>query len=219
MRGSTHLAPDRVPGWVVALDVGAKVLLLVALARVTLDPGWGNLEGKAPGTRAMTYPLLALAVPAMHAARLTSGARYPWSADLLVTLPAFSDVLGNRFDLYDRVVWFDDAIHFVNTAALSAAVVLLTGAARTPLRHRVYVAVAAGMTLSLVWEVWEYLAFVTRSAEASTAYADTVGDLTLGWLGSVTAAVLVGAGRRQPRGLPRSDAPQRPWQAGVGTGL
>lgn len=50
---------------------------------------------------------------------------------------------------------------------------------------------AAGPTLSLVWELWEFVAFVTRSAESSTAYADTLGDLALGWLAAVLAAGLV----------------------------
>jgi hypothetical protein len=186
------------PGWVVAADLLAKTLLFLAVARVAVDPGWGNLEGKAPGTRALTYPMLALLVPALH---LAAGRTrpYPWVADLLVTVPAFSDVLGNRLDLYDRVVWFDDAMHLVSTAALSAAVLVLTGADRASFRHRVQLSVAAGVTLSLAWELWEFYAFVTRSGEAPTAYADTLGDLALGWVGAVLAAVLVGVPGRRGR--------------------
>ena len=173
------------------LDVLAKLLLVVLVTRVLLDPGWGNLEGKAPTTRAVAYPLLALMVPVGHL-WLRPGRPYPWVADLLVTLPAFSDVLGNRLDLYDRVVWFDDLMHALATGALSAAVVLLSGLGRAPLQRRVEVAVASGMTLALAWEVWELLAFVTRSGEAGTAYGDTVGDLSLGWTGAVVAALVVG---------------------------
>ena len=180
-----------VPSWVVGLDVLAKVVLLVAMARVAVEPEWGNLEGKAPGTRALTYPLLALVVPVWHLAR-RSGRPYPWGADVLVTLPAFSDILGNRLDLFDQVLWFDDVMHAVNTGALSAAVILLGGAAGAPLVRRLEVAVASGMTLALVWELWEYAAFVMRSAEASSAYVDTLGDLSLGWGGCLAAAVLTG---------------------------
>lgn len=179
------------PSWVVALDVLAKVVLLASVARVAIDPEWGNLEGKAPGTRALTYPLLALVVPVWHLARRRARA-YPRVADLLVTLPAFSDILGNRLDLFDRVVWFDDAMHAVNSATLSAAVVLLAGAAGAPLARRLEIAVASGMTFALVWELWEYAAFVTRSAEVTSAYVDTLGDLALGWGGCVVAAVLAG---------------------------
>ena len=45
------------------LDVLGKAVLLVFLVVVLLDPAWGNLEGKAPTARALTYPLLAFAVP------------------------------------------------------------------------------------------------------------------------------------------------------------
>ena len=186
------------PAWVVAADVLAKTLLFLAVARIAVDPGWGNLEGKAPGTRALTYPMLALVVPALQL--VVGRARpYPWLADLLVTVPAFSDLLGNRLDLYDRVVWFDDAMHLASTAALSAGVLVLAGADAAPFRHRLQLSVAAGMTLSLVWELWEFYAFVTRSGEAPTAYADTLGDLALGWVGAVLAAVLVGGPGRSSR--------------------
>jgi hypothetical protein len=189
--GVAGSATRAAPGWVVAADVLAKTLLFLAVARIAVDPGWGNLEGKAPGTRALTYPMLALVVPALH---LVGGRTrpYPWLADLLVTVPAFSDLLGNRLDLYDRVVWFDDAMHLASTAALSAGVLILAGADAAPLRQRVQLSVAAGMTLSMVWELWEFYAFVTRSGEAPTAYADTLGDLALAWVGAVLAAVLLG---------------------------
>ena len=191
-------AAGAVPGWVVAADLLAKALLLVAVILVAVDPDWGNLEGKAPGTRAVAYPMLAVVVPTLHLA-LGRTRPYPWGADLLLTLPAFSDLLGNRFDLYDRVVWFDDVMHLAATGALSAGVLVLAGAAGAPLRQRVQLSVAAGLTLALAWELWEYVAFVTRSGEATTAYADTLGDLALGWVGAVLAALLVGSsGRSRP---------------------
>jgi len=188
--------------WVVILDVAAKALLLLVVVRVALDPAWGNLEGKAPMTRALTYSLLALLIPTVHLVRPFPH-RYPWGADLLLTVPAFSDVLGNRLDLYDQVVWFDDFIHLANTGLISAAALLLCGASRASLHRRLELAIAWGMTVSLAWELWEYYAFVTRSAEVVTAYADTLGDLLLGWGGAVLAAVLVGAPAR--RGERRSD--------------
>ena len=196
-------APARPPGWLVVVDVTAKLLLLAAIARISVDPAWGNLEGKAPGTRALTYPMLALVVPAWHALA-RSGRPYPWGADLLVTLPGFSDILGNRLDLYDHLIWFDDAIHLAATGSLAAAVVLLAGAAPAPVLRRLEIAVASGMTMALAWEMWEYAAFVTRSREVATAYADTVGDLAMGWTGAVAAALLVGATRPRQRRSPRS---------------
>ncbi|MBC2935164.1 hypothetical protein [Nocardioides sp. zg-1228] len=194
--------PRVVPSWVIVLDLLAKVVLVLAMARVAIDPAWGNLEGKAPGTRAVTYPLLAFLVPLVYWLRRPAGP-YPWLADLMVTVPAFSDILGNRLDLYDQVVWFDDLVHFVNTGLLGAAAVIFSGAVEAPLRRRLEVSVSVAMTLGVAWEVWEYLAFVTRSGEAGTAYADTVGDLTLDWMGAVLAAVLLGLpGFHRPGVLP-----------------
>jgi hypothetical protein len=134
--------------------------------------------------------MLAFALPAWWTVRRPAGP-YPWLSDLLLTFTGFSDILGNRLDLYDRIVWFDDWMHFANITCVTAALVLVT-------MHRTVSAVAVlersvalGMTAALVWEVWEYLAFLTRSDELPTAYADTVGDLLAGWCGAVTAAVLV----------------------------
>ena len=87
----------------------------------------------------------------------------------------------------------------MNTALLCAAVLLLNEASRTSLRRRLELAIASGMTLALAWELWEYYAFVTNSAESATAYGDTVGDLTLGWAGAVVAALLVGVSHPRTR--------------------
>ena len=211
--GSDRLArdPAGAPLWVVVLDVGAKVLLVLAVSRVALDPAWGNLEGKAPGTRALTYPMLAFLVPLAHVLQ-RSRPPYPWFVDLMVTVPAFSDILGNRLDLYDRVTWFDDAMHFLNTGLLGGAAVVAVGPVGAPLLRRLVVSVAAGLTFSVAWEVWEYYAFVTRSAEVGTAYADTVWDLALGWLGAVCVAVMIGWHRveaHEQTGSPEDLGPAR----------
>ena len=102
MRSGASRPP--VPSPVLAvLDVLGKVVLVVSLVAVLVDPSWGNLEGKAPTARALTYPLVAFAVPVWWHVRRPARA-YPWLADLLLTVVAFSDILGNRLDLYDSVV-------------------------------------------------------------------------------------------------------------------
>ena len=128
---------------VAVLDLAAKALLLAIMARVALDPGWGNLVGKAPGTRVVVYPMLAFLIPVAHVV-VWPFRSYPWATDLLLTAPAFSDILGNRLDLYDEVVWFDDAVHFVNTGLLATAVLLLSGAAGATLPRRLQMASRRG---------------------------------------------------------------------------
>lgn len=183
------------------MDVLAKVALLAFLVLVVIDPNWGNLAGKAPLLRALTYPLLAFAVPIWWTLRRPES-RYPWLPDLLLTLTGFSDVLGNRLDLYDRIAWFDDWMHFANVTCVSAALVLLTlrrTASSVDVLER---SLALGMTAAILWEVFEYLSFLTRSTELPTAYADTIGDLALGWLGAITASLLVHHTWRHHLGAP-----------------
>ncbi|MEP6892924.1 MAG: hypothetical protein ABI927_03995 [Gaiellaceae bacterium] len=52
-------------------------------------------------------------------------------------------------------------------------------------------AVGFGAVTAILWEIGEYFAFIRHSSELSTAYTDTLGDLSLGLLGSVTAAALL----------------------------
>jgi hypothetical protein len=176
------------------LDVLAKATLLTFLTLVLVDPAWGNLEGKAPFARAVIYPLFGFVVPVLWYVR-GRHSPYPWAADLLVTLAAFSDILGNRLDLYDAVEWFDDAMHLVIGGLITAAYLLITEPDRR-LLVTVERAIAFGLTAALVWEQFEYVAFVTRSTELPTAYADTLSDLTLCWVGSLVVALAVVAHRR-----------------------
>lgn len=182
--------PPGPPLVVAVLDVLGKGVLLTSLVVVLVDPAWGNLEGKAPTARALTYPLIAFAVPLWW--HLRRPARpYPWLADLLLTVVAFSDILGNRLDLYDQVTWFDDVMHVAAVTCVAAALVLLTMHRTTSAVAVLERSVALGMTAALAWELFELVAFVTRSAELPSAYADTLGDLLAGWCGTVLAALLV----------------------------
>lgn len=186
--------------YLVVSDVAAKVILLFFLVLVLVDPAWGHLEGKAPGTRAITYPLWAMVVPVIWVIQRRRSS-FPWLVDLLVTLTCFSDILGNRLDLYDSIGWFDDWMHFMNSALLSVAFVVLTMADGKTFVEIAEAAVAFGVTASLGWELFEYASFLTRSDEWPTAYSDTLGDLVLGWLGSIVAAALVALiGRRRGAG-------------------
>lgn len=185
---------------IAVLDIGVKVLLLLSLALLAIDPAWGNLEGKAPLARALTYPLPALLVPVVICLA-RPGAPFPWGADLLISLVCFSDILGNRLDLYDTVEWFDDWMHFMDTGLLAGAIVWLTAAARHSAGDIVLRAVGIGLTLALAWEVFEYFSFVKRSSELPTAYADTVVDLSLGWCGSLLAGLVVAAMVARRHGL------------------
>lgn len=195
--------PQRPTEAVALLDLVAKVVVVLLLAVVVVDPAWANLEGKAPLARALTYPMLAFVVPLVWAVR-ADPPPYPWLPDLLLTLACFTDVLGNRLDLYDTVGWFDDLVHVAVPGILTAAFLLLTGPVQG-FGRALERAIAFGLSASLAWELFEYSSHVTRSTELPLAYRDTLGDLSLGWLGACIAAVLV------RRGWPRATTSGRAW--------
>ncbi len=194
------------PGLVRSLDVAAKTLLLLMLLSALLRPDVGNLEDKAAAARAIGYPMLAFAVPAVWWFAWRDRASFPWLADLLISITCFSDILGNRMDLYDTIVWFDDWMHFMNVGLISAAVVLLTLHRSSGMGAILERALAVGMTGAVLWELAEYVAFISRHGERFDAYADTLGDLALGGLGAVAGALLVHLAWR--RGHLRTVAPQ-----------
>jgi hypothetical protein len=188
------------------LDVSAKAFLVLLLVFALAYPDLGHMKGKAAGLRAVGYPMLAFAVPAIWWLNWRDRASFPWLADLMVTISCFSDTLGNRMNLYDTIVWFDDFMHFMNTGLLTGAVILLTMHRTSTLSATMERALAFGMTAAVAWELAEYFAFISRSAERHSAYTDTLGDLTLGGMGAFVAALLLHTAWRT--GRLRSVAPQ-----------
>ncbi len=182
--------PVREPVIVIVLDLAAKAMLLVLLMTAIRYPELGHLEGKGATARAVGYPLMAFAIPAVWFLRYRHRTTFPWLVDLMATLTCFTDTLGNRMDLYDSIRWFDDVMHFVNTGVLTAAFILLT-LPPSQTRGRVLErSLAFGVSAALAWEVAEYYAFLSTSGNVDR-YADTLGDLTLGSIGSVVAGLVV----------------------------
>jgi hypothetical protein len=105
------------------------------------------------------------------------------------------DTLGNVFDLYDTIVWWDDANHFVNWALLTGAFGQFLLRLRLGVLNTFALAVGFGAVTAVLWEFGEYVTFIRNSPELDTAYTDTLGDLALGLTGS-TVAAFVTAGFR-----------------------
>jgi len=185
------------PALTCAADVTAKLVLVWMLANALIDPDTANLRDKGAEARAVAYPLLAFTVPAIWLLWWKERASFPWAADLMVTVTCFTDILGNRMDLYDTVWWFDDWMHFMNTGLIAGAVVLLTLHRSSTLLRCLERALAVGATSAILWELGEYWAFIRGGTEREFAYTDTLGDLALGTLGSaLTAAAIVLLWRR-----------------------
>lgn len=178
------------PSLAQVLDLGAKGMLVLLSAMAALDPAGANLEGKAAELRAVGYPALAFTIPALWYV-FWRDRPFPWLADLLVTITCFSDTLGNRMDLYDQIVWFDDWMHFMNPALLCVAVLLLSVPRDAGFGACLERSLAFGATAAIAWEIAEYFAFIATSDERRGAYTDTLGDLSAGILGCVLAATFV----------------------------
>ena len=172
-------------------NVLAKGALVLMLVFAVAYPDQANLRDKAAGMRAVGYPLISFTVPVLWWTLWRDRISFPWLPDLLITITCFTDILGNRMDLYDTVVWFDDWMHFMNTGLLAAAFILLTLPREVGFGRVLERALACGASAAIAWEVAEYFAFISRSTEREFAYADTLGDLSLGTAGAVLAAVVL----------------------------
>lgn len=184
--------------WLPALILVATV---AQLAVAEFVPGIERFEGKAFGARLLAYPALMLLVPALWwlARRRdpsTSQQAAPYGAFALVMLPFGVDVTGNTFDLYDRIVVWDDLNHFVNWALLCGGLGLILFRAALPRWLIVLAVTGLGAILAIGWEVGEWFTFIRHGTEIETAYEDTLGDLVLGTCGAFLAGLLVArAGR------------------------
>ena len=170
----------------VAIKVATVLLLLVALSMPELP----QFQGKAFAGRAIAYPI-ALAIVPVAWLLLRRPIPYPVVPDILLGLPFLIDMAGNALGLYDSVEWWDDANHLVNWWLHTAAIALLLAGTGLPRPARAGLGIAWAASTAILWELAEYVAFVPGSAEASTAYADTLGDLALGLLGGTIASVLI----------------------------
>src|SRR3546814_239672 len=167
--------------------------MLLMLFMTLMNPEIGSMAAKGAEARAIGYPLASFAIPAIWYLFWRDRASFPWLADLFVTITCFTDILGNRMDLYDTIVWFDDWMHLMNTGLLTAAVILLTMPRTSSLGATIERALAFGVSAAVFWEFAEYFAFLSKSTERVSAYPDTLGDLALGSFGAILAALIVHA--------------------------
>lgn len=190
-------------------NVFAKGALVLLLVLALLYPDQGNLRDKAAGMRAIGYPLISFTLPMLWWALWRERMSFPWLSDLLITITCFTDILGNRMDLYDTVVWFDDLMHFMNTGLLAAAIILLTLPRTVGFGRVAERALAFGATAAIAWEVAEFFAFISKSSEREFAYADTLGDLALGVAGALVAAAVIHRSWQRGRLLDPAPLPPR----------
>lgn len=187
--------PDRRARLLAAADLVAKLALVVLLVVALFSPDLSNLKAKGASARLVVYPLGAVVVPLWWWLRgrvRQSGHPFPWAADLLVTLPWLSDMLGNRLDFFDTVTWWDDGSHFLHWLLLTAGVLLAwRPGSQVSAGVVVMVGLGFGASAAVLWELGEYAAFLDTLPTYQLVYPDTLGDLTLGSAGSLVAGMAV----------------------------
>ena len=176
-------------------------LTVAQLAVAAFVPGIERFEDKAFGARLVFYPLLMLLVPALWwlaVKRARPAEPPPYVAFGLVMLPFLIDTTGNSLDLFDALVWWDDANHFFNWVLLCWGIGLVTCTRVVPRWAVVGVIGGFGAMLAIAWELGEWLTFIRQGTEIETAYEDTLGDLALGTLGGLLAGLIVAATLARP---------------------
>lgn len=177
--------------WVPGVVLSATV---AQLAVAEWWPGIDRFADKAFGARLLAYPALMLVAPAvwwLAVGRRDRTVQPPYAALTLVMLPFLIDVTGNSLDLYDSLEWWDDANHYVNWLLLLSGLGLLLAMEVRPDWALLVVVTGLGAILAIGWELGEWFTFIRHGTELDTAYEDTLGDLTLGTLGSLTAGLIL----------------------------
>lgn len=154
--------------------------------------------------------LAGLLVPLAAAASRPLDAAY--GIGLLVA--AWSSAL----QLYQAIAWLDLAVHLVVTGLVAAVAQLLlarwtasvvdphAATERADKVGAVVVTTSLGLALAVLWEVGEYVGHTYLDPAIYVGYADTIGDLVAGGLGSVVAGLWL-CRRRAPRPAPDEHRP------------
>lgn len=170
------------------VELGADVLRAVGTVSVVLAAIFFDLTDAA---------IVAFALPGLYFPRFV-GMR-AW-ADLLFAGTVLIAAWSNVFDLYTRISWWDLAVHFVCTGVVAAGaylvlanlqIVPLLRGGRNSRTSGVILTLTIGLALSAVWEMVEWLGRAYISDEIYTAYGDTIADMALGGLGSLTAGFAI----------------------------
>jgi hypothetical protein len=172
------------------VDVAIKVATVGLLAWAILNPDLPQFQGKAFAGRAIAYPVALLAIPILWWLLGRRSIRFPVASDILFGLPFLIDVVGNALNLYDSIDRWDDLNHLVNWGLHTAAIGLLLRYGPWGWRTRAALAFLWAVTSAVLWEFAEFVTFVPNSPEAATAYRDTLGDIALGMVGGLIAAIV-----------------------------
>jgi len=167
-----------------AAEVVADALRVVAaICIVVAGVGWGPLSGVS-----LAIVFGAMLVPRMLGLR----PGFDIAVGVVSLVAVWSSVLG----IYLTTRWWDLPMHFLTNglyAALCYIVLVRLGvvaeAARLPhpMLSAAVMTTALGLSLGVLWEVFEWFGHTFIDGEIYVGYQDSIGDLLLGGLGALLA--------------------------------
>jgi hypothetical protein len=187
------------------LNLAAKLALALLLYHAMTNLELDRFAGKAMPARALLYPVSIVVIPIAWALR---GRRppYPHLADFLLATPFIIDVGGNALDLYNTVVWFDDAAHAATFMLLVLAVGSLILRLGLEPWNAAALSIGFGAVAHILWEIIEFVAMWIGSPGLQLTYEDTIGDLGLSLWGTVIAGLVTGWRAKRGAGRPEPGA-------------
>lgn len=178
-----------------------RVLALVSVVVAAI--GWGPVEGLS----------VALVLGGMMLPRplgLRPGFDIAFGIVLLVAV--WSSVL----EIYITARWWDLPVHFVANGLIAAVgyvvlersgIVADASTLRRPLLSTALVTTVVGVTLGVIWELFEWFGHTFIDEQIYVGYEDTLGDLVAGGLGSLVAGLSLRV-LMAPRSPSRERAPR-----------
>lgn len=177
------------PSRLLVLNVAVKLLLAGLLIFSLAAPDLPQFSEKAMSARALTYPWSALLVPAVWWLRGRPSS-YPHLVDTLIVLPFLVDVGGNAANLYNTTRYFDDIAHFCNWALLTTAFGAVVASLPIGRLNAAALTLGFGTATQVLWEISEYIVMHLGSSGLQLTYEDTIGDLVLGFSGTLVGVLL-----------------------------
>lgn len=168
-----------------AETVADALRVLAAIGIVVAGVGWGPAAGFS----------LAFVTVGMFLPRLL-GVRPGF--DIAFGIVALASVWSSVLDIYISTRWWDLPMHFL-TNGLCAALVfiglvrlgILADSARLsrPMVSTAVMTFALGLSLGVLWEIFEWFGHTFIDGEIFVGYVDSIGDLAWGGIGALLAGL------------------------------
>lgn len=162
----------------------ADVLRIVAVIGIVVaGVGWGPIAGVS-----LAFVAVGMLLPRLLGVRP--------SFDIAFGVVALVAVWSSVLDIYLSTRWWDLPMHFL-TNGLSAAlcyimlvqlgVVADAATLQKPMLSAAVTTIALGLSLGVLWEIFEWFGHTFIDQEIYVGYVDSVGDLAWGGAGALVA--------------------------------